>query len=154
MKSLAILMLSLSMLAACAGPTEEPEPAAAPEPEPVAAEPAMTHPEIMQMISEERPILQSSIENEDGAAAAEAAMKLQQLFQEAIPIYQQRGLDGAIQIATGAAAAAGEAASAAEAGDFEAAMTAHGNVAVCQSCHQQFREKTPDGSAWQFKAME
>ena len=80
MKSLAILMLSLSMLAACGGATEEPAPAPEPEPvEEVAAEPALSHPEIMQEIAQTRPVLQSSIEGEDGAAAATAGMRLQEL---------------------------------------------------------------------------
>jgi len=155
LKLLAILMLSVSMLAACGGATEEPEPA--PEPEPVAqtpAEPVMTHPEIMQAISETRPALQSSIEAEDGAAAAEAGRRLEELFQAATPNYEERGLAAAIEIATGAAEAAAEAAAAAEAGDFEAALAAHGNVqAACGNCHMQFREKTPDGTGYQFKAV-
>lgn len=152
MKLLAILMLSVSMLAACGGATEETEPA--PEPEAAApAEPAMTHPEIMQEISQVRPVLQSSIEAQNGEAAAEAGRRLQELFTAAIPEYEARGLTAAITIANGAAAAAEAAAAAAEAGDFAAAMTAHGSVAVCQSCHDQFREKTPDGAGFQFKAM-
>jgi len=157
LKSLAILMLSLFVLAACGGATEEAEPVAEPEPAPVeevAAEPAMSHEEIMQEIAQTRPVLQSSIEGEDGAAAAEAGLRLQELFEATIPEYETRGLTAAIEIANGAAAAAGEAAAAAQAGDFEAAMAAHGNVAVCQSCHQQFREKTPDESGYQFKVME
>jgi hypothetical protein len=151
LKLIAMSLLSVSMLAACGGTIEEAEPV--PEPAPAPAEPAMTHPEIMQEISQVRPVLQSSIEGEDGAAAAEAGRRLQELFQSAIPEYESRGLDAAIEIANGAAQAAAEAAAAAEAGDFAAAMTAHGNVTVCNNCHDQFREKTPDGTGFQFKAM-
>jgi len=144
------------MLAACGGAMEETEPAS--EPEAVApaepAEPAMTHPEIMQEISQTRPVLQSSIEGQDAAAAAQAGMRLQELFQTAISEYQMRGLTAAVDIASGAAEAAAQAASDAQAGDFDAALAAHGNVqSACGNCHMQFREKTPDGSGYQFKAM-
>jgi hypothetical protein len=114
----------------------------------------MSHPEIMQEIAQTRPVLQASIEGEDGAAAAEAGLRLQELFTAAVPVYEERGLDAAVEIANGAATAAAAAAAAAEGGDFAAAMEAHGNVAVCGSCHNQFREKTPDGEGYQFKTME
>lgn len=144
------------MLAACGGGLEEtPEETEQPIPVPPApVEPAMTHPEIMQEIADTRPTLQSSIESEDAAAAAEAGRRLQELFQSAITEYESRGLDGAIEIANGAADAAAMAATEAEAGNFEAALTAHGNVqGACNNCHMQFREKTPDDSGYQFKTM-
>lgn len=156
MKLIALLFLSVAMLAACGGAMEEEtpdaQPAAAAAPAAPAA-PAMTHPEIMQEISQTRPVLQSSIEAGDGAAAATAGRRLQELFTDAIPVYQQRGLTAAIPIAQGAAQAAADAAAAAEAGNFEAAMEAHGRVQVCGDCHMQFREKTPDGAGYQFKVM-
>jgi hypothetical protein len=157
LKLLSILILSASMLAACGGGMDEEMEEPMPDPvaeAPAPAAPAMTHPEIMQEISSTRPTLQSSIESEDGAAAAAAGERIAELFQLAVPEYESRGLAAAVEIANGAADAAAMAATEAEAGNFEAALAAHGNVqAACGSCHSQFREKTPDDQGYQFKAM-
>lgn len=155
MKLIALLFLSVATLAACAGNMEEETPEAAPAPAAPAAPaaPTMTHPEIMTEISERRQALQAGLDGQDGAAVAEAARRLQELFTDAIPIYQQRSLADAVTIAQGAAQAAADTAAAAEAGNFEAATTAFGNVTVCGTCHMQFREPTPDGAGYQFKVM-
>lgn len=106
-----------------------------------------SHPEIMQQVAPTRAALQQSIEGGDSAAAAQAAMTLQGLFQEVVPIYERMNLAPAIEIANKAAAAAGEAAKAAKANNMEAAGAAHGMVQkACGGCHMQFREKAADGS--------
>ena len=110
-----------------------------------------SHPEIMQDVAPTRAALAESIEGGDGAAAAEAAMQLQGFFQELLPLYQELNLEPAIMRAEKAAAAAGEAAAAAQANNMEAAAAAHGMVQkACGGCHDQFREKAPDGS-WRIK---
>jgi hypothetical protein len=112
-----------------------------------------SHPDIMRDIAGSRRALQESIEGGDGSAAATEAQRLEGLFREAIPIYEQMNLEPAVMIATKAAAAAAEAAAAANANNLEAAGTAHGSVQkACGGCHSQFREKAPDGS-FRFKAQ-
>jgi soluble cytochrome b562 len=111
------------------------------------------HPEIMQGVAATRNSLQENIDGGDAAAAAADATALGGLFREAITIYESRDLEGAITIATKAAAAADEAMAAANAGNLEAAGAATGNLGkACGRCHMQFREKAADGS-WQFKAQ-
>ena len=107
-----------------------------------------SHPEIMQEVAPTRAALAESIESGDGPAAEEAAMKLQDLFAEVVPIYERMNLaPDAIMRANKAAAAAGEAAAAAKANNMEAAGVAHGMVQkACGGCHGQFREKADDGS--------
>jgi pyruvate/2-oxoglutarate dehydrogenase complex dihydrolipoamide acyltransferase (E2) component len=155
LKLISLLFLSVAMLAACGGGMEEEmpaaeEPAAAPA---APAAPTMTHPEIMQEIAATRTALQTGLDSQDGAAVGEAGRRLQELFTDAVPEYQRRGLADAITIAEGAAQAAADTAAAADAGDFETATTHFAGVTVCGDCHMQFREKTPDQSGYQFKVM-
>jgi len=112
-----------------------------------------THPEIMQAVAATNMSLQGNVQSANAQAIAADAGTLAGLFREAIPIYESRDLDGAIEIANRAAAAADEAVAAANAGNMEAAGAAAGNLGkVCQGCHMQFREKAPDGS-FRFKAQ-
>ena len=111
-----------------------------------------THPEIMQAVAGTNRSLGSSVEAGDAEAIAADAAALGGLFREAIPIYETRDLDGAVMIATKAAAATDEAVAAANAGNLAAAGAAAGNLGkACQRCHMQFREKV-DG-AFRFKAQ-
>ncbi len=110
------------------------------------------HAQIMRDIGSTRQALESSIEGGDPARVATEAEKLEGLFREAIPIYEQMNLEPAVMIASRAAAAAAEALAAANANNLDAARTAHGSVQkACGNCHSQFREKAPDGS-FRFKA--
>ncbi len=110
------------------------------------------HAEIMRDIASARQALEASIGGSDTARAAMEAEKLEGLFREAIPIYEQMNLEAAVTIASRAAAAAAEALAAANANNLDAAGTAHGSVQkACGNCHSQFREKAPDGS-FRFKA--
>ena len=110
--------------------------------------------DIMQDISSTRAALQASIEGADASAAAMEAERLEGFFMEARTILERMNLEPAVMMATKAAAAAAEAAAAANANNMEAAATAHGTVQKsCGGCHSQFREKSPDGQSWQFKAQ-
>ena len=111
------------------------------------------HAEIMQDVSTARRALEASIAGGNSAVAAMEAERLEGLFREAIPIYQELRLQPAVMIARRAAAAAAEAVAAANADNLEAATTAHGSVQkACGNCHSQFREKAPDGS-FRFKTQ-
>lgn len=112
-----------------------------------------THPEIMQAVLATNRSLTANVTAANAEGIAADAGTLAGLFREAIPIYEGRELDGAVDLATKAAAAADEAVAAANAGNMEAASTFAGTAGkACGGCHSQYREKTPDGS-YRFKAQ-
>ncbi len=109
------------------------------------------HPDIMKEIGATRASLQRNIEAGNGDAAAIDGEKLSGLFKEVVPMYEERNLGPAVEMANKAAAAAAEAGEAAKAGNMDAATAAHGNVVGgCRGCHSQYREKSPDGG-YRFK---
>ena len=113
-----------------------------------------SHADIMKEIGAARASLQRNIEAGNGAAASTDGEKLEGLFKETVPMYEERNLGPAVEMANKAAAAAAEAATAATAGNMEAATAAHGNVVGgCRGCHSQYREKSPEGG-YRFKSPE
>jgi hypothetical protein len=112
-----------------------------------------THPEIMRAVAATNRSLEANVTAASAEGIAGDATTLAGLFREAIPIYESRDLDGAVDLATKAAAAADEAVAAANAGNIEAAGTFAGTAGkACGGCHSQFREKAPDGT-YRFKAQ-
>lgn len=106
-----------------------------------------THPEIMQDVGPTRDAMNEKLGAGDREGAAADATRLAGLYREVIPIYEELELEGAIERANQAAAAADEAAAALNAGNVEAATQFAGTASkACGGCHMQFREKTPDGS--------
>jgi hypothetical protein len=110
-----------------------------------------SHPDIMKEIGAARSSLKRNIDAGNGAEAAADGVKLAALFKEIVPMYEERKLGPAVEMANESAAASAEAAEAAEAGNMADATAAHGTVVGgCRDCHSQYREKSPDGG-YRFK---
>ena len=99
------------------------------------------HPDVMQDVRGTVGSLNTNLEEGNGSGIAADASKMEGLFKELLPIYEQMGY-GPVEQATAAAAAAAATAEAAGANNIDAAREAAGGVTgACRGCHMQFREK-------------
>ena len=118
-------------------------------PQPQQAPQKRSHNDMMRDIATTRGRLINAVNTGDGAGVVEAAAKLEAVFKELIPVYEQMKLAPAIKVAREAAAAAAEAVAAGKAKNFEAAAATHRALSrSCQNCHPLYRQEAPDGLSY------
>ncbi len=91
------------------------------------------------------------VDKKTGPEVVRGAERMAAVYEEMIGFWRQRGAANAVKWSEEGKAAAVQMASAANAGDAEkvdAAMKALNGT--CQSCHEAYRERTPDGK-YRFK---
>ncbi len=86
------------------------------------------------------------MDKKTGPDAVRAAERIGGVYEEMIPFWRQRNKAGAVKIAAEGKAAAAALANAAHVGDAEKADAAfQAIVSTCNACHEERREKLPDG---------
>lgn len=91
--------------------------------------------------------LRKNLEAKAADALAADARKMVDLFAETETFWAHKNAPDAVKFAQNGKAAAGELASAAANRNLDAAGAAAKKMGgSCQSCHNQYREKAPDGS--------
>ncbi len=105
------------------------------------------HPDIMNDLSATRDALDASREAGNLDVVARRAEGIQRLLGEVVPIYERMNLSAAATQASEAAAAWGGVTAAATANNAGQLGTAYDAArATCGGCHQQLRERDPDGN--------
>jgi cytochrome c556 len=91
------------------------------------------------------------LEKKTGQEAVAAAEKIGGVYENMIGFWRQRNLEDAVKWSIAGKAAAVQLAAAANAGDADQASTSWNSVGgTCKSCHDRYRERTPDGK-FRFK---
>jgi len=107
---------------------------------------------IMKEVGPANAALGMAVTGNVAADIATHAGKLEGLFKEMEAFMKSKNKPDAVTIAQEAAAAAGEAAKAAKAGNLDAAKEAAARVGkTCKGCHMNYREKDPTTGQFKFK---
>ncbi|MFN8007697.1 MAG: hypothetical protein U0V70_11845 [Terriglobia bacterium] len=90
--------------------------------------------------------LKKDLDAKNGAEAEKESKKLEGLFKDVEKFWAARKTEDAVKFSKDSQKEAAEVGKAAKAGNFEKALTAHGEIGKnCQGCHTAHREKLPDG---------
>ena len=99
---------------------------------------------IMKEVGPLNQSLQGAITAKDAAKIATDAARMQELFGQAETVFMKQKIQGAVDLAKAAGAAAGETAAAAKAGNVDGAVAAAAGIGKCKACHAAHREQLPD----------